>query len=452
MHRSGTSAIAGVLEGMGLSTGNTVMPKTPDNPLGFHENTAIVEFHERMLDELGSTWHDPRPLGKKLRSLEPERIAAWRKELAEILDAQFAPGLPALVKDPRLCRLLPVWEPVIAESGIPLVIILRHPAAVAASLSARDGFSTDKALLLWLVNNLEMERQSRAFPRAFFSYSGLLRHPVAVCHRLQQSLNLPAHDFDSLVRDRVHSELCHHDDSWPAASPRLRDWCQAVFEILQHDQPEQSVLDGILHDYDERIGWLPDDFSGLAEKKLERRLAKIAPAPKSQMQVFADQGRGFCEQASIRSEIVCDEWQTIRIRHLESLRPDPASRLRIDPSNYPGQLTLSQIRIFREADGANLYLADTEEEFRKIEFSPGLIPYFEKTGLVLLAMDRDPQMLLPCFGPLGPSACVLEMKFRVDLRDVQSLRQTQELRQLREAHGRLNTAHEALRAEREHLV
>jgi hypothetical protein len=354
-----------------------------------------------------------------------------------------------MVKDPRLCRLLPLWAPVIAGSALPLVMVLRHPAAVAASLSARDGFSPDKALMLWLVNNLEMERESRAFQREFILYSELLRDPGPFCRRLQQRLKLPELDVGCLIQDRLRADLCHHDETWPVASAKLRDWCLTVFETLKHGKPEEGVLDQIYQDYEECVGWLPDEFSGLAETTLRHEMAKMIPKPELHMQVFADQ---VSQSASTCKEIVPDEWQTIRFEHLENHQVDPARRLRIDPVNHRGFVTLSRIRIFREDDRADLYLAETDEAFRKIEFTSELLPCFEKSGLVLLAMDQDPQMLLPSFGALPQAACTLEVTLRVEIADAQLLQQFGELHGIREGHAKLRSEHEKLRAEKDRLV
>ena len=45
MHRSGTSALSGVLEPLGLTVGKTVMPPNAGNPKGYYENNALMELH-----------------------------------------------------------------------------------------------------------------------------------------------------------------------------------------------------------------------------------------------------------------------------------------------------------------------------------------------------------------------------------------------------------------------
>src|SRR3546814_13875772 len=63
-------------------------------------------------------------------------------------------------KEPRLCRLLPLWQQ--ARKGLPLRltagIMVRNQLEVAASLAARDGWAYGHASLLWEPPLLEDER------------------------------------------------------------------------------------------------------------------------------------------------------------------------------------------------------------------------------------------------------------------------------------------------------
>src|SRR5205823_3578402 len=51
-------------------------------------------------------------------------------------------------KDPRLCILLPFWDGVLGTRH-PIVLVFRHPIAVARSLQRRDRLSKTYALALW---------------------------------------------------------------------------------------------------------------------------------------------------------------------------------------------------------------------------------------------------------------------------------------------------------------
>lgn len=191
MHRSGTSAVAGAVAGLGLPLGERILPgQARDNPKGFFEHADVVAAHDRLLAGAGLTWDDP---GLWIAQ-RPELPGAesFAERLRDLLDRECGPGPPWCVKDPRLCRLLPLWEEPLRAARIePLVLLVhRDPAAVAASLARRDAFSAEKAALLWLDHVLGAERWSRELRRTVVSYDELLRDPVEVLERLGESLSL----------------------------------------------------------------------------------------------------------------------------------------------------------------------------------------------------------------------------------------------------------------------
>ena len=63
MHRSGTSALTRVLDLHGVSLGSELLAAAADNRAGFWENRRVVDFHERLLGVVGSSWDElsPRP-------------------------------------------------------------------------------------------------------------------------------------------------------------------------------------------------------------------------------------------------------------------------------------------------------------------------------------------------------------------------------------------------------
>jgi len=80
-----------------------------------------------------------------------------------------------VVKDPRMCRLLPLWQPLFshADNDIRPLFVLRSPLSVAASLAKRDSFSKGKSLLLWLRHYLEAEAATREWPREWVTFDKL---------------------------------------------------------------------------------------------------------------------------------------------------------------------------------------------------------------------------------------------------------------------------------------
>src|ERR1700722_9316263 len=79
MHRSGTSALTGVLHHLGVALGERLMPTSPDNPRGYWEHNDIVDVDHRLMATFGRTWDDIRSLPAGF-----ERGAAGRAASGEL--------------------------------------------------------------------------------------------------------------------------------------------------------------------------------------------------------------------------------------------------------------------------------------------------------------------------------------------------------------------------------
>ena len=60
MHRSGTSAAAGILVKLGGAQPKTLMPAEGGNERGYFESQALMTFHDELLASAGSSWTDWR--------------------------------------------------------------------------------------------------------------------------------------------------------------------------------------------------------------------------------------------------------------------------------------------------------------------------------------------------------------------------------------------------------
>ncbi|HEV2213448.1 MAG TPA: sulfotransferase family protein, partial [Gammaproteobacteria bacterium] len=221
MHRSGTSVLAGTCRLLGADLGDRMMAAAGDNVMGFWEHEEIVRLHDELLDRLGFSWDDVRALPEKWWTYEvirPQRLA-----LLEVLKRDFGGSELACVKDPRLCRLLPLWQDLLKELGWqPLYLVAtREPAEVIASLKTRNGFSAEKSALLNLRYLLDAEVGSRGGPRSFVGYTAMLLDWRAALKPAWAGLGLtwPAEDaaLDARAAAFVHKELRHQK----AEDPRL---------------------------------------------------------------------------------------------------------------------------------------------------------------------------------------------------------------------------------------
>jgi hypothetical protein len=226
MHRSGTSATAGALARLGFRLGEKLIEAYDDNPKGYFEHADAVAANETLLDALDRSWDDPREMPADWGRAPSAR--ALLPTIEAILADPSSHGRWAL-KDPRLCRTLPLWLEAAASAGVEArcLLILRHPAEVAASLRARDGMDAEVAALLWLRYVLESLRGSAACVRSLLTYEALMRDPyaalAAACGRLGFEIDADDVEVRSFVdpRDRHHRAQDDRANASPA-SPFMR--------------------------------------------------------------------------------------------------------------------------------------------------------------------------------------------------------------------------------------
>ncbi len=175
MHRSGTSALAGVLSTLGAALPKkTLMGPHECNQRGLFESFAMACAHDELLAAAGSHWHDwreldPRWFGSPLAERHRQRIKA-------VLVDEFGDEPFIVLKDPRICRFVPFTASILAKLKVSpvAVLIVRNPLEVAYSLKRRNGFALSKSTLLWLRHVLDAEFHSRHMRRCFLSYEELL--------------------------------------------------------------------------------------------------------------------------------------------------------------------------------------------------------------------------------------------------------------------------------------
>src|SRR5579885_3328643 len=281
MHRSGTSALAGMLHHLGVALGPDLRPPSPDNPRGDWEHAGVVDIDQRLMVGLGWAWDDLRPLPEGCETAAPARRAAG--ELSALLARDFA-GAPLWgVKDPRLCRLLPLWRPLLAGLGARpcFILAVRHPAEVAGSLLRRDGLNAGCAAILWLRHVLEAERGSRGAARAIVHYEDLVGGAGwrAVAARLAAQFGIAWPRTGAAAEAAVDSylapELRHHRAPPEMPLPR---WVAAVYAALAGDDPRLPEICDVVRGELDAAGdlFLPVLADALrARNELAQRAARL---------------------------------------------------------------------------------------------------------------------------------------------------------------------------------
>lgn len=245
MHRSGTSALTGMLSMLGPDPGPSLMPAQEEmNPKGFWEHEDIVAIHDRLLEAIGSFWHDERDLPENW--WQSPVVIPFRREVMEVLRRDFGQSPLWILKDPRMCRLLPLWLDILHEVGCApyFVIGLRNPFEVVRSLERRDGFSEAKSSLLWLEHLLEAERWSRGYPRIVVTYDQLLADWQATSRQIAEGLGLSwpvkGEDVAARIQAFLEPSLRHYHAMEQLASPiRLAKLADETYRTAINTPPDQ---------------------------------------------------------------------------------------------------------------------------------------------------------------------------------------------------------------------
>jgi hypothetical protein len=188
MHRSGTSAMARVLNLLGADLPEGLIGPAADNPRGFWESQELLALHDELLAAGGSSWDDWTPLAPDY--LETSIAHRFRARLLAWLEANFGGSRLFVIKDPRMCRIVPLWRSILQEfsATVRVVIPIRNPIEVAASLANRDGLSTAWSLLIWLRYVLDAERETRDLPRSIIRFGDLLHDRRRVLATMRRRL------------------------------------------------------------------------------------------------------------------------------------------------------------------------------------------------------------------------------------------------------------------------
>lgn len=233
MHRTGTSAVARIVNLLGADIASDLIEPGTDNIRGYWESNSIVQVHEQLLEDLGSSSGDPLPLPDNWIDTAFARLA--RERLIELIESEFADSSLFVIKDPRMAKFLQLWVELLAEIDVDIVVVMpfRNPLEVAASLDKRDHSPLASSLLLYLASYLKSEMASRDCPRCFVNYAHVLGDWRVLENRLRSILGsrLP------MLDERKSLEVSRY------LAPDLRHHCHDRAELARRHEVPSIVAD-----------------------------------------------------------------------------------------------------------------------------------------------------------------------------------------------------------------
>lgn len=248
MHRSGTSAVTRVLNLLGAELGERLLTPSKDNEKGFWENAGIVELNDQLLNSYDRSWDDPREIPLE-KNNEEKIVSARQKVQKEMVKLTKAQKLTA-IKDPRLCRLAPLYFSVLEQMSIEATVVLmvRDPLQVARSLQVRNGLSIETGLLLWLRYTLDAEKYSQNINRTFISYDALMDNWQEQADKVGTMASITWPKSMSNVSKRIDNfldnGLNHQRDSifeYGDEQSQILSWSKEVYGLLRKGEKDSNT-------------------------------------------------------------------------------------------------------------------------------------------------------------------------------------------------------------------
>ena len=244
MHRSGTSALTRVINLLGADLPCNLAVGGSDNKTGHWESRDIFGLNDKILSSVGGNWHAVHL--KTLDNIEPSQYLHFKNAAITLLKRDFTDSNFFVLKDPRICLLLPFWLDVIDAVGAQpkCVFITRNPIEVAASLKKRDHFNEAKSKFLWLQHVLEAENKTRNISRVFISYKEVLNDWRLALSKTAEQLQL----------------------TWPSWSPTSEE---KIDLFLDPRHMHHSTKDNSIFELPEIEKWIKNTYSSLTTLQIE---------------------------------------------------------------------------------------------------------------------------------------------------------------------------------------
>lgn len=376
MHRSGSSALSGMLAMLGAQPPRSLMPPTKDNPRGYWESVVLMGFHDEIFASAGTGWSDWGQFNPTW--MESPIAEDFRERLPAILEQEYGQARLLLVKDPRVCRLLPFWLQALSALDITpkIVLPLRHPMEVARSLGVRDDLGRHHSQLMWLRHVLDAEFSSRGCERVLVSYADILADWRMQATRIGETLDIKWPRWSGSSQAEIDAflvaDLRHHaaNNGDNVGSSELAGWPAEVYQALlqlaaagPETRTAMDRLDNIREELN-RSGAIYAPVVHETEKRLERKLDDLA-ASYELSQRDGEASRNLV--AGLQND-VASLHETLSFRDAElaamkeKLQITNALMMKASQSNadLQGQVKASQVEISRMASEHVAYAAEMQ--------------------------------------------------------------------------------------------
>jgi len=378
MHRSGTSAIAGLIAQLNYDFGPSIVEPSFDNPKGFFENARVQQINDKILNILDVGWDYPGNLEDEWQN--NVEIKKLEQEATEVIASEFQDASHIAIKDPRICLLLSFWQKLLIQSEyeIKTVIIVRNPQEVAMSLKKRNNISLNKSYLLYNTYLLNAEELSKSFPRAIISYHDLVANPKKTLQRINEKIDsvyfstqLKEADVSSFIDKKLKHHSSKSTTKYPGLLPYMLDTFNTFDQLSKFKKPNKKSLDTLKKSREQHASYSKLFYEGVITSK------------KNIFKVFIDDGKGYNEKDTYSYPISSKmhSWDLNGIskyKKVDKLKFNPANTACIIKLKYLGidllKPTNYQIR-------SNAYLFEDDIYYFDTDYPEIIIDLEEKVGI-----------------------------------------------------------------------
>ncbi|MEM5854116.1 MAG: hypothetical protein QW228_07160, partial [Candidatus Aenigmatarchaeota archaeon] len=277
------------------------------------------------------------------------------EEAERIISETYKEANLFLLKDPRLCVLLPFWEDIFAKLDIEIrpLLVFRNPIEVAHSLFYRNGFSITKSLLLWAKHVLYSEFYTRKYRRCFLNTADFIRNPLSIVEALESvgiklKEGVDKHSIQNIVKSFVDENLIHYNLPPKTHFDDLPDFVRLPFVYLE------KITTGELkfkEDLESKFDLWRSEYEEFARDYFVNVISH--PSQKVIFQVFFDYGNGFSEENSLRIELSPKKG----INFIDLALPANVKQFRIDPiGGFGCVIRILDFYIGNKSNGKRVYL------------------------------------------------------------------------------------------------
>lgn len=295
MHRSGTSAITRVLNFLGASLPEHIVPAGLGNEAGHWEPQPAPRLNDRILAAAGAPVNGL--CGPPMSWFRSDEARAFLDKMKALIVEEYGASSFFVFKDPRTSLLLPLWYQAFDELEITVkaVVAFRHPIEVAQSLAKRQThvfphqtWPLDRGGLLWLRYNLGAESHTRQRTRSFCDYSDLMSDWRITVRRLGDELGIPwprsLAEAEAEIDGFLSASLRHYKQAGEFADlgkPWVT-WIAPVYASLRAACSGQHIdnimLDAVARSFDAACDGLKH-YINVMEERIEELANSSAMAP-----------------------------------------------------------------------------------------------------------------------------------------------------------------------------